>query len=292
MNTQSLLRASLTAGILLTAVGSQAQTYLYQKISASPNVQTFALEVTDDGRIGGWTTDYIHVNGFVDNAGTFTTTKIPSYSETQVTAINGGTIYGIANANSGFSISSTGTVSILRPPSFAALPNGANGKGVVVGQAQTSQGNQPAFVLQNGTYQSFLFPGSNVTNFVAVNNLDVIAGTWNVNGGPLQSFELKNGETTPIVFPSAYSTIVTGINDAGEVIGWYQAVPQAAPTMFLYDGTSYFQIVPPANSYACTTRHLNNAGDFVGTCSDNTTKQQYSFLATPAEVKTVVLPPQ
>ena len=70
MNTQSLLRASLTAGILLTAVGSQAQTYLYQKISASPNVQTFALEVTDDGRIGGWTTDYIHVNGFVDNAGT------------------------------------------------------------------------------------------------------------------------------------------------------------------------------------------------------------------------------
>ena len=291
MNITPILRAGLTAGVL-AGVASQAQTYTYQRISVSPNVQTFALEVTDDGRIGGWTTDYIHVNGFVDNAGTSSSIKIPSYNETQVTAINGGTTYGIANANTGFTLDSKGNVTLLRPPSFAALPNGANGKGVVVGQAQVAQGNQPAFVLQNGAYQSFLFPGSNVTGFVAVNNLNVIVGTWNVNGGPLQSFELKNGQTTPILFPSAYSTIVTGINDAGEVIGWYQAVPQAAPTMFQYDGSSYTQIIPPANSYACTSRHVNNAGEFVGTCADSTTKQTYSFLASPVETKTVVLPPQ
>ena len=292
MRTHQLLHVSLTAGILLAGFTSQAQTYTYEKISSSPNVQTFALEVTDDGRIGGWTTDYIHVNGFLDNGGMFSAMKIPSYNETQITAINGGTTYGIANANTGFSISSNGNVTILRPPSFAALPNGANGKGVVVGQTLLSQGNQPAFVLQSGVYQSFLYPGSNITNFVAVNNLNVIAGTWNVNGGPLQSFELKNGQTKTIVFPGAYSTIVTGINDAGEIIGWYEPTAHAAPIMFQYDGTSYTKIAPPLNSYACTPRHMNNPGSFVGTCSDNTTKQTYSFLATPVENNAILLPSQ
>ena len=292
MNNIQTLRTALTAGVLLAGVASQAQTYTFSKISASPNVETFALELTDDGRIGGWSTDYIHVNGFVDSTGTFSTITIPSYSETQVTAIHGGTTYGIANANTGFFLDSKGNITILRPPNFAALPNGANGTGVVVGQTQVAQGNQPGFVLQNGTYQTFLFPGSNVTNFVAVNNLNVIAGTWKVNGGPLQSFELSKGQTTPVVFPGAYSTIVTGINDAGEVIGWYQPVPQAAPVMFLYNGASYTEIVPPANSYACTPRHLNDAGAFVGTCADNTTKQVYSFLAAPVENKAVELPPQ
>lgn len=292
MTTDSILRTALGASVLLAGVASQAQTYTYEKISSSPNLITVAAELTDDGRIGGYTTDYIHLHGFVYNAGTFSQIKVPGYTTVQVTAISGSTIYGVVNENSGFSMTSNGNVTILRPPNFAALPNGVNGKGVLVGQGQVAQGNNPAFVLQNGTYKSFLYPGSNVTNFVAINNLNVIAGTWNKNGGPLQSFLLKNGETTSVAFPSAYSTIVTGINDAGEIIGWYLPVAQAAPVMFRYDGSLYTEIPTPANSYACFPRHINNHGDFVGTCADSTTQQTYSFLATPVEATEIVLPPQ
>ncbi len=292
MNTTSLLRAALGASVLLAGVSSHAQTYTYQRVSASPSLITVADEVTDDGRISGYTTDYIHIHGFVDTAGTFAAITIPGYTTAQVTAINGSTLYGIVNENSGFSMTSNGSVTILRPPNFAALPGGVNGAGILVGQGQVAQGNNPAFLLQNGTYKGFLYPGSNVTNFVAINNLAVIAGTWNINGGPLQSFVLKDSQTTPIAFPGAYSTVVTGINDAGEIIGWYLPVAQAPPVMFRYDGASYTSIADPPNSYACFPRHVNNHGDFVGTCADNTTKQTYSFLATPVETKEIALPPQ
>ncbi len=292
MKSISLLRTAFSTGILLAGISSQAQTYTYERVTDPTSPVTIALELTDDGRIGGWLTDYIHVNGFVDNAGTFTTVKIPNYVEAQVMAINGSTTYGIVNGNTGFSLSAKGSVSIFRPSGYAALPNGANIKGVVVGTTQVAQGNQPAFLLQNGAYQTYLYPNSNVTSFVAINDLNVIAGTWNKTGGPLQSFLLKNGQITPVRFPGAYSTVVTGINNAGEVLGWTQLVAQGPPVMFRFDGTAYTEVPFPPNAYACTPRHVNNLGAFVGTCADNTTKQIFSFVATPMANEPVTLPSQ
>ena len=131
------------------------------------------------------------------------------------------------------------------------------------------------------------------TSFNAVNNKGVIVGTWNKKGAALQSFKLENGQLTPILFPGSYSTIATGINDAGEIVGWYYTTANGPLALFRFDGNSYTQIPTPANSYACSSGHVNNSGDFVGSCSDSKTGAGFAFVATPNSAsQQVVLPPQ
>ncbi len=294
MRSTSILCSALTSAAMLAGAAAHAQTqFTYQKISVPNAFWTIALDVTDDGRVSGWTTDFIHVNGFVESNSVYSPVNVPGFSATQVTAINGSTLYGVVNENLGFSLDAKGNVTVLKGSNFGPLPNGVNKNGVVVGKTQVFQGNQPAFLLQNGTYQTYLAPSSNVTSFNAINDQGVIVGTANKNGGPLSSFKLQGGEQTPIVFPGAYSTIVTGIDDAGETVGWYSATPQAAPQIFFYDGKSYSTVPNPPNAYACTgVGHLNNLRQFVVSCGDQQTGQQVSFLATPAEGTSITLPQQ
>ena len=141
-------------------------------------------------------------------------------------------------------------------------------------------------------YKTYSVPGSYDTSFNAINDQGAIVGTWNKRGAALQSFKLFDGQLSPILFPGSYSTIATGINDAGEIVGWYYKTANGPLGLFRFDGTSYTDIATPANSYACIARHINNVGEFVGSCSDSTTFQNFSFVATPQESNEVVLPPQ
>ena len=285
MKTASLLYSLAVGASMLAPAAAQAQTqYSYQKINAFNAYWTVATEVTDDSRVGGWTTNFMGpIPGFVESNGSYTAVTLPGYNELEVRAINGSTLYGVVNANTGFAVDAKGNATFLKGPNFSALPNGVNKLGVVVGEARNAQGNQPAFLLQNGTYQTYLVSGSNVTRFVAINNTGAIVGTYNKTGGPLASFQLHNGQQTPVQFPGAYSTVVTGLNDAGQMIGWYLPTAGGAVQTFFYNGTTYSTIPNAPNSTSCQSAHLNNLGQFVTGCSDQQTGQLVSFLATPVK---------
>ena len=287
-----LAGAAIAGSFLLASGAGHAQTYSYQKFSVSPNVFTYALDISDDGRVVGWDTDYVRVYGFIEQGGTAMNVPVAGASSVQLTAIQGSTLYGIENGF-GFSMDSKGTVKLLKIASnITALPNGVNSKGVVVGTYQSQTVHQGSFILQNGVYKTYSVPNSYDTSFNAVNNQGVIVGTWNARGAALQSFKLANGQISPILFPGSYSTIATGINDSGEIIGWYYKTANGPLALFRYDGTSYTDIPTPANSYACIARHINNAGEFVGSCTDKTSYVTYSFVATPQQHSEIVLPPQ
>ena len=260
MKNIATLCAALTSAFLLTGALSQAQTptYNYQKVSYPATYATFATAIADDGRVVGWYTDFVHVNGFLDKNGTYSTIQSPSINVLSVTAISGSTLYG-SSAYFGFSVDAQGNFTALKTPDgFGAFPSAANAKGVVVGEVQGKIAK--AFVLQNGVYKTFTAPGSDVTSFASVNDQGAIVGTWAKKGNPTQSFELVNGQMTPIFFPGSYSTIVTGINDAGEMVGWYYKTAQGPLGLFSYNGTSYTDIETPPNSYACMSGNMNNLG--------------------------------
>lgn len=287
-----LSRAAVTGSLVFAGVVGHAQTYSYQKFSVSSNVFTHALDISDAGRVVGWDTDYVHVYGFIEQGGVAMNVPVAGASSVQLTATQGSTLYGIENGL-GFSMDAKGTVSLLKIAlNITALPNAANSNAVVVGTYQSQMVHQGSFILQNGVYKTYSVPGSYDTSFNAINNGGVIVGTWNARGAALQSFKLANGQLSPILFPGSYSTIATGINDAGEIVGWYYKTANGPLGLFRYDGKSYTDITTPANSYACVARHINNVGEFVGECTDKTTYQTYSFVATPQQSSGIVLPPQ
>ena len=289
----SFLSLTTVAGALvLTTLAAHAQTYTFQKFSAGPGLFTYALDISNSGQVVGWDSNYAtSVSGFVEQGGVSMNVPVSGSKDVELTAIQGSTFYGTEN-NLGFSMDGKGVITLLKLPSgVSAIPSAVNAKGVVVGTYQT-QTVQGSFILKNGIYRTYSVPGADVTSFNAINDKGVIVGTWNKQGAALQSFSLIKGQLSPIRFPGSYSTIATGINDAGEIVGWYYETANGPLALFRYDGSTYTNIPTPANSYACTARHINNAGEFVGSCTDRTTFEVYSFVATPSGSDEVVLPPQ
>ncbi len=287
-----LSRAAVIGTVALASLAAHAQTYTYQKFSAGAGLFTYALDITDDGHVGGWDTDFAtRTSGFIYQGGNLVNVPVSGSNSVQVTAIHGTTLYGTENSL-GFSMDGNGKITLLKLPSGAsAIPSAVNSKSALVGTYQYQQ-VQGSFLLQNGTYQTYSVPGADVTSFNAINNQGVIVGTWNKKGALLNSFKLVNGQLSSIAYPGAYSTIATGINDAGEIVGWYYVTAKGPLALFRYDGTTYTNIPTPSNSYACIARHINNAGQFVGSCADSATSQVFSFVATPTGTQQVVLPQQ
>ena len=285
-------RTAVAGSLALASLAVHAQTYTYQKFSAGPQLFTFALDIAPSGEVVGYDTDYAtKVNGFVELNGTLTNVSVNGSRDVTFTAIQGSTLYGTENGL-GFSMNAQGTVTLLNLPSGpSAIPSGVNAKGVIVGTYQTQSGTG-SFVRQNGTYTTYSYPGAAITSFRAINSKGAIVGTWNNQGTKLQSFELVNGKLSTIAYPGAYSTIATGINDSGEIVGWYYVTSNGPLALFRYDGTTYTNIPTPANAYACTAGHVNNSGDFVGSCADSTTGVDFGFIATPSGSTEIVLPAQ
>ncbi len=285
-------RTAIAGSFALASLAVHAQTYTYQKFSAGPQFFTFALDISNSGEVVGYDTDYAtKVNGFVEQNGTLMNVSVNGSKDVTLTAIQGNTLYGTENGL-GFSMNAQGTVTLLKLPSGpSAIPSGVNGKGVIVGTYQTQSGTS-SFIRQNGTYTTYSYPGAAITSFRAINSKGAIVGTWNNQGTKLQSFELVNGKLSTIAYPGAYSTIATGINDSGEIVGWYYVTSNGPLALFRYDGTTYTNIPTPANSYACTAGHVNNSGDFVGSCADSITGMDFGFVATPSENTEIVLPAQ
>jgi hypothetical protein len=81
-----------------------------------------------------------------------------------------------------------------------------------------------AFLLQNGTFAPFDFPGAASTQAWDMNPVGAIVGSYsNSSGG--HGFLLENGTFTSIDFSGVGPHITTaarGINPRGDIVGWYR----------------------------------------------------------------------
>jgi uncharacterized membrane protein len=78
-----------------------------------------------------------------------------------------------------------------------------------------------AYVIQNGTFTPFDYPGAASTRAWDMSPSGAIVGDCSDATGP-HGFLLENGSFVSLTFPGATNTQARGINPGGAIVGWYQ----------------------------------------------------------------------
>ena len=98
-----------------------------------------------------------------------------------------------------------------------------------------------------------------------INNNGQIVGHYGGLGSYDDGFLWTGGNYSTLTHPGSEHTIPLSINDAGLIVGMYWSDPASGFGGFLYNGTTYTDIVDPSawpSSTAATG--INNAGQIVG----------------------------
>jgi hypothetical protein len=112
---------------------------------------------------------------------------------------------------------------IPAPAGSITSPSGLNDNGAIVGLLSNSSDTNPhttGFLLSNGNFTHFRFPGSTDTFPNDINKNGVIVGTFRGANGQ-GSFMVRNGvfhQVTLPGFPNA-ATSANGVNDLGDIVG-------------------------------------------------------------------------
>src|SRR5262249_40576515 len=131
----------------------------------------------------------------------------------------------------GFTDGETGIVhSFLRSADgeFAILPDAATGAllteatainnvGTVVGFYLDADAQRHGFILQNGTFTTYDYPGALRTVLTRINERGQITGIWVGPDLKRHGFLLRNGVATSIDVPGARNTRTGGINNLGHI---------------------------------------------------------------------------
>jgi probable HAF family extracellular repeat protein len=228
-----------------TAGAARAGAYTFQSVplpisipnpgTPTPNTQLGAIAdgINDLGQVVGayYTTSGTY--GFEYSNSQFTTINVPgsAYPDTAVNAIN----------NSGVMV---GTYYPLGSTSLFT--------GFIYDGAAFNQLNDPS-------------PGILMVRPLGINNNGVIVGDLDVNGND-EGF-IYNGTFKGVSPLGAPNSRVTGINDSGIAVGWLLSPSVGGQYgAFMYNGTSYSQLIDPSRPNALVLADsINDAGMVVGT---------------------------
>jgi hypothetical protein len=115
----------------------------------------------------------------------------------------------------------------LSPPGGDnAVATSISGRGDIVGYLQKN-GHAVGFLLRQGTYTEFAYPGATDTKFLGVTVYDQIVGSYAGSSGANHGFLLTNPLKESIAWqridePNAVgTTVITGINQSGDIVGYY-----------------------------------------------------------------------
>lgn len=169
-----------------------------------------------------------HFHGFI-NSGTDTVLfSIPGAVDTFLTGINRhGTIVGNFNAADGtiksFKIKNGKTTMLQFRTNTQATS--ISDTGVIVGNTigTLPSQNEHGFVLMNGQFHDFDFPGANFTTIADINATGTIVGTFGTATGKGGGFIFKNGTffvpTLRTADGKVFSGSIDGINGFGAIAG-------------------------------------------------------------------------
>jgi hypothetical protein len=144
------------------------------------------------------------------------------------------------------------------------------------------------FILKDGKYTTWAYPGASMTLFEGINDKGTICGGWFDGAGNQYAFLLnKDGSTTSIEPPASLSpavpanSVAVALNDNDELLGWYTYydVTTAATVWrgFLLSHGVYTQIYLPNDAGDTYANSINDEGVIAGTYGGF----NYGFIATP-----------
>jgi hypothetical protein len=121
----------------------------------------------------------------------------------------------------------TGKYRPISPPTGNnAVAMSISGRGDIVGYVQKS-GHSIGFLLRQGTYTEFSYPGATDTKFLSVTVYDQIVGSYVGSSGGTHGFLLTNPLKESIAWQridepyAAGTTVITGINQSDDIVGYY-----------------------------------------------------------------------
>ena len=184
--------------------------------------------------------------------GKLTPFEFPGSSNTFANAINNHSqivgSYEGAGGLHGF-VARNGKFEKLDMPGAQTWLTDINDKGDILGGFQNSQNVQGSFLLYDGHFATFNYPGTNPGSTIAtgLNNHGVIVGAYTdpvyfrVHG-----FMAENGHFSTIDFPGASGTFVYRVNDEGAMAGYYfSAADGALDHGFIYAKGKFTKVDAP-----------------------------------------------
>ena len=188
--------------------------------------------------VGNWANPSTgNIDAFVYSKGVYTDV-VPTAGSVYatLTAVNNagtavGAYAGADGVYHGFTYAN-GAVTLLpdiSPLATETYTNGINKAGTIVGVSSMDPSYSPfsAFVLQNGAFTSYNYPGAASTGFVGINDAGVIVGNYFDALGNSFGFYIPNGDLNspqswvPVNDPNGTSTFPEAINNSGQIVGFF-----------------------------------------------------------------------
>jgi uncharacterized membrane protein len=163
--------------------------------------------------------------------------------------------------------SQTGTCSFqdLKFQAFSSVASGINDVGAVVGSFSVGlRTSTHAFLLFNGKFTPFSFPGSVSTGAFDINNHAQIVGSYQDRSGRSHGFFVQSGGFQTIDVPGAVNGIfLNGINNTGDIVGGFFGSSGGERSFLLHRGKFSFFRFPGSVSTEATSININSV--IVGT---------------------------
>src|SRR5262249_12473769 len=145
-----------------------------------------------------------------------------------------------------------------------------------------SSGRENSFLLHQGKFSLFGFPGAVDTEATSVNINTVIVGMYReaVVGSGIHGFMVVNGAFMTLDFPGAVDTFPFKVNDRGDIVGWYNG-RDSTQHGFAFINGQFITIDKPDEAAATETqtniRGVNNMSQIVGGFSDSSILGSLAF---------------
>lgn len=278
-----LISAMLLAGSspALAQAGKQQAEYLFLPFDVPAELGAFtsAFGINNQGIIVGnffGVDETIH--GFVFEKGKFTDVAVPGsgFDRGSLIAVNDqGTAVGtFEDADTGvshaFVRSGDGQITVLpdaAPDALLTEGTGINSGGTIVGFYYKGDGVRHGFILRNGMYTTYDYPGAARTLLTGINDRDEIVGRWRDEENRSHGFLLhKDGSTTSLDVPGAVQTFTGHINNLGQVVGGYEDEDGIGHGYLYHDGVHTTLDFPGAANTDLFS--INDHGEIAGTYDD------------------------
>jgi probable HAF family extracellular repeat protein len=134
----------------------------------------------------------------------------------------------------------------------------------MVGGYSNADGSSGGFLLRNGNFSLFNYPGGTFTNPRGINDADIIVGNAYVKHNTAAVSFLYDGNAfTTIRAPGKSATIANGINNAGTIVGGDGTL--GTTVGFELVGSKFESFSPPPHNYIYVYgTGVNNVGELVG----------------------------
>jgi probable HAF family extracellular repeat protein len=195
---------------------------------SSNSSDTLLTGINTSGEIVGVYTSFLGQNGFLDDAGTFTTLTYGGGGTIEPIGINdSGEIVGAyidtSSVVHGFSTLDSGTsYTIFDPPgSTGTEAAGVNSSGTICGEFTDATSKTHGFLYSGGVFTQIDFPLATTTVAIGINDSNEIAGYFTDSASINHGFIYSAGAFTEIDVVGATDTQLTRIKDKGQITGEY-----------------------------------------------------------------------